>query len=160
MVNILVQRGHVLYQTVCATSWTLCFSVYRVQQLLSCYDSSHPCAIGERYGYNLQSENGYNYITGGGGIVLSKAAVFKFWKAEKMCSCPSGSTPDDMFLLGVCLHRLNITLVHLPRFHQVKRSFFFWPVICSDSNSKAKIIYILIKINLTNFGGRSCHKGI
>lgn len=41
-------------------------SVKRLRRLLSCYNSSDPIALGERYGYGLQ-RNGYNYITLGGG---------------------------------------------------------------------------------------------
>lgn len=78
-----------------------------------------PFAIGERYGYIINSPTGYNYITGGGGVVLSRAAIIKFSRKSK-CDCPSNSVPDDMFLFGVCLNRLNITLVHVPLFHQAR----------------------------------------
>ncbi|PSN47292.1 Beta-1 [Blattella germanica] len=44
-------------------------SVARLQQYLSCFDADKPIAIGERYGYNvMHSPEGYNYITGGGGM--------------------------------------------------------------------------------------------
>jgi UDP-glucose:O-linked fucose beta-1,3-glucosyltransferase len=94
------------------------YSVARLQQLLSCFNSSKPFAIGERYGYNVQrSPQGYNYITGGGGMVFSMAAVHQI-AASSYCKCPSDSTPDDMFL-GICLARLGITITHSPLFHQV-----------------------------------------
>lgn len=41
-------------------------SLPRLQALLSCYDSSEPVCLGERYGYGL-GQGGYSYITGGGG---------------------------------------------------------------------------------------------
>ncbi len=41
-------------------------SLPRLQALLSCYDSSEPLCLGERYGYGL-GQGGYSYITGGGG---------------------------------------------------------------------------------------------
>ena len=34
-------------------------------------------ALGERYGYGLDTEYGYDYLTGGGGMVFSKALVTK-----------------------------------------------------------------------------------
>jgi UDP-glucose:O-linked fucose beta-1,3-glucosyltransferase len=101
-----------------ATSPFPVYSVARLRQLLSCFHSSKPVAIGERYGYNVQrSLQGYNYITGGGGMVFSLAAVHLI-AASSYCKCPSNSTPDDMFL-GICLDRLGITLTHSPLFHQV-----------------------------------------
>ncbi|KAK6638048.1 hypothetical protein RUM44_008473 [Polyplax serrata] len=94
------------------------FSTYRLQELLGCYNSNDVIAIGERYGYNVFFNHGYNYLTGGGGVVLSKRAINKF--SERICKCPSDSTPDDMFLLGVCLYQLNISIVHIPLFHQAR----------------------------------------
>jgi UDP-glucose:O-linked fucose beta-1,3-glucosyltransferase len=103
---------------VSATNLFPFYSVARLQQLLSCFNSSKPFAIGERYGYNVQrSPQGYNYITGGGGMVFSMATVHQI-AASSYCKCPSDSTPDDMFL-GICLARLGITLTHSPLFHQV-----------------------------------------
>ncbi|KAJ4439586.1 hypothetical protein ANN_07713, partial [Periplaneta americana] len=94
-------------------------SVARLQQLLSCFDSSKTVAIGERYGYNVQqAPQGYNYITGGGGMVFSIAAVHRI-ATSAYCQCPSNSTPDDMFL-GICLARLGIPITHSPLFHQAR----------------------------------------
>lgn len=58
--------------------------------------------------------NGYDYLTGGGGLVLSLDL------AEKLadCECPLPSSPDDMWL-GVCLAKLKIPVIHSPLFHQV-----------------------------------------
>nr|CAD7427739.1 unnamed protein product [Timema monikensis] len=94
-------------------------SVARLQQLLSCFNSSRPVAVGERYGYNVQrSSQGYNYITGGGGMVFSLVLVRKLVDSG-LCRCPSISTPDDMFL-GVCLARLGVHITHSPLFHQAR----------------------------------------
>ncbi|CAG2061585.1 unnamed protein product [Timema podura] len=94
-------------------------SVARLQQLLSCFDSSRPVAVGERYGYNVQrSSQGYNYITGGGGMVFSLVLVRRLVDSG-LCRCPSISTPDDMFL-GVCLARLGVPITHSPLFHQAR----------------------------------------
>ena len=93
-------------------------SVARLQQYLSCFDPTKAVAIGERYGYNVQNvPDGYNYITGGGGMVFSLTAV-KYITASSFCKCPSISTPDDMFL-GICLSRLKIPIIHSALFHQV-----------------------------------------
>ena len=40
---------------------------------------------------------GYNYITGGGGMIMNRAAAL----ALSSCDCPSADTPDDMHL-GMC----------------------------------------------------------
>lgn len=71
--------------------------------------------MGERYGYRLHSSDGFNYITGGGGIVFS-LNVIKI--LLKHCNCPAASSPDDM-IIGLCLQRLNIEAIHSSRFHQV-----------------------------------------
>ena len=43
------------------------FSINRLLELLSCYDSSEAVVIGERYGYGVVSGFGYDYPTGGAG---------------------------------------------------------------------------------------------
>ena len=48
----------------------------------ACYDSSKPIAIGERYGYGLNTGRGYPYLTGGGGMLFSRAAV-ESWKRNR-----------------------------------------------------------------------------
>ena len=53
---------------------------------LACYDHKKPVFIGERYGYGLNTGNGYPYITGGGGMLFSRAAVEQ-WK-KNGCQCP------------------------------------------------------------------------
>jgi len=64
-----------------------------------------------------RSSQGYNYITGGGGMVFSMASVLQI-TTSGFCKCPSDSAPDDMFL-GICLTRLGIPITHSPLFHQV-----------------------------------------
>ena len=44
-----------------------CFSINRLLEMLSCYDSSEALVIGERYGYNQAKGRGYDYPTGGAG---------------------------------------------------------------------------------------------
>ncbi|KAK4875404.1 hypothetical protein RN001_011826 [Aquatica leii] len=93
-------------------------SVTRIQELLSCYDNNSLIAIGERYGYNIYNKNGYNYITGGGGIVFT-SALLRQLISSKICKCPTISSPDDMFL-GVCLNRLKVDITHSSLFHQAR----------------------------------------
>lgn len=63
----------------CVISLNCAFSsIPRLQVLLSCYDSSEPVSLGERYGYGL-SQGGYSYITGGGGWVSFTAQMLWEW---------------------------------------------------------------------------------
>lgn len=100
-----------------------CYSVARLLRLLTCYNPNNPIAIGERYGFRTWNNNhGYNYLTGGGGVVLSAPLVHRIIEPG-ICSCPSATTPDDMYLFGACLLRLGYIHsqpVHSPLFHQVQ----------------------------------------
>ncbi|KAJ6650035.1 Beta-1,3-glucosyltransferase, partial [Pseudolycoriella hygida] len=92
-------------------------SVKQLQNTLGCYDSQNEdIYLGERYGYRLLSPDGFNYITGGGGIVFSIRTIKKL---VNRCSCPTRSAPDDM-IIGVCLKQLGIEPIHSPRFHQAR----------------------------------------
>lgn len=91
-------------------------SLPRLQALLSCYDSSEPVCLGERYGYGL-GQGGYSYITGGGGMVFSREAVVQLLASG--CKCYSNDAPDDM-VLGMCLNSLRVPVTHSPLFHQAR----------------------------------------
>ncbi|XP_029165857.1 beta-1,3-glucosyltransferase isoform X2 [Nylanderia fulva] len=96
------------------------FSVARLLGLLTCYNPEHLIAIGERYGFRMwDSHHGYQYLTGGAGIVLSAPLVREIIKPG-VCECPSATTPDDMYLFGFCLSRLGVELVHSSMFHQAR----------------------------------------
>ena len=56
------------------------------EQCKACYDPDVPVFIGERYGYGLNTGDGYPYITGGGGMLFSKAAVDAWIRNN--CKCP------------------------------------------------------------------------
>ncbi|XP_061575670.1 beta 3-glucosyltransferase a [Cololabis saira] len=105
-----------------STKWLLIvdddtlISLPRLQALLSCYNPSEPVCLGERYGYGL-SQGGYNYITGGGGMVFSREAVVQLLKSG--CKCHSNDAPDDM-VLGMCLNALGLAVTHSPLFHQAR----------------------------------------
>ncbi|XP_077299892.1 beta-1,3-glucosyltransferase [Arctopsyche grandis] len=89
-------------------------SVSRLCEVLSCYGDEN-IALGERYGFNMLAGNGYDYLTGGGGLVLSLDLVRKL----AGCDCPTPSSPDDMWL-GVCLAKYKIPVIHSPLFHQAR----------------------------------------
>ena len=44
-------------------------SMPRLRRLLACYNPAEPVALSERYGYGVSAGYGYDYITGGGGLV-------------------------------------------------------------------------------------------
>ncbi|XP_032742727.1 beta-1,3-glucosyltransferase [Rattus rattus] len=91
-------------------------SISRLRHLLSCYDSSDPVFLGERYGYGLGT-GGYSYVTGGGGMVFSREAIRRLLKSN--CRCYSNDAPDDM-VLGMCFSGLGIPVTHSPLFHQAR----------------------------------------
>ncbi|KAL5016891.1 hypothetical protein ScPMuIL_006480 [Solemya velum] len=89
-----------------------------LRKLLSCYDPTEPVSLGERYGYSVAMGNGYNYITGGGGMVFSRETVDRLMTSG-ICSCPKNDSPDDM-ILGMCLKRLSLPITHSLFFHQAR----------------------------------------
>lgn len=96
-------------------------SVSTLLAYLRHFDASADIYLGERYGYQLLSPNGFNYITGGGGIVFSLSVVEKL---VKICRCPTASSPDDM-IIALCLQRIGIEPIHSARFHQVRICLHF-----------------------------------
>lgn len=93
--------------------------VSQLYRLLACYKSSEPFILGERYGFGVFRQSGYNYITGGGGIVLSQQALKQLMDATDGEFCSSDDSPDDM-TLGAMLRRLDIPVIHSPLFHQAR----------------------------------------
>ena len=99
-------------------------SVHKVLQVLNCYNPEKPLVIGQRYGFQVaEGKDGYDFIAGGGGMVFSRAMTLKIIEDEnkygKSCSCPSADYPDDMYLTGQCISKLNSSLlVHNDGFHQ------------------------------------------
>lgn len=97
-------------------------SVPRLCRLLACYHSDQPILLGEAYGYYAERAVGSTtYITGGGSMVLSRAAVERIVSSGQQCS--SISAPDDMFLGGIA-KQLDIDIIHSPLFHQAQPSTF------------------------------------
>uniref|UniRef100_A0A1I7VT04 Beta-1,3-glucosyltransferase n=1 Tax=Loa loa TaxID=7209 RepID=A0A1I7VT04_LOALO len=93
-------------------------SVPRLYELLSCYDAEKEIIIGERYGYGFSADGreGYDYPTGGAGMIFSRKAVEKI---TTFCGCPSTDSPDDM-IIGMCARRLDIPIIHSAAFHQAQ----------------------------------------
>ncbi|XP_061396343.1 beta-1,3-glucosyltransferase [Musca vetustissima] len=91
-------------------------SVSGVCQVLGCYNSMDEIYMGERYGYRLHAPDGFNYITGGGGIAFSLPTLRRI---VQHCSCPTPAAPDDM-ILGSCLHTLQMKALHSAHFHQAR----------------------------------------
>ncbi|XP_020298582.1 beta-1,3-glucosyltransferase isoform X2 [Pseudomyrmex gracilis] len=105
-------------------------SPVRLLRLLTCYNSDRPVAIGERYGFRIWDlDNGFEYLTSGGGVALSASLVHRI---VKVCSCPEATTPDDMYLFGNCLKILGIKPVHSPLFHQARPLDYAYPYLASQ----------------------------
>lgn len=108
------------------------FSTSSLTEYLGCFDKSEYIYLGERYGYDLSShDNGYNYITGGGGIVFNIKTVRELVKS---CTCPTASSPDDM-IFGICLKSLNIDAIHSSLFHQARSKDYTPEVLARNSIS-------------------------
>ncbi|CAG0912673.1 unnamed protein product [Notodromas monacha] len=88
----------------------------RVQQL----DPSSLISLGQRYGFSVnvrKGRMGYNYLTGGAGILLSRAAAVALLKLG--CACQNADDPDDM-ILGACMTAAGVTVLHSDSFHQAR----------------------------------------
>ena len=95
-------------------------SVHKLLEFLHCFDPKKSIHLGQRYGYNVASGlYGYDYVTGGGGMIFSLEMTRTIMKNLPICSCASKDSPDDMHL-GICLSNLGIDIVHSPRFHQAR----------------------------------------
>ncbi|EDV58569.1 beta-1,3-glucosyltransferase isoform X2 [Drosophila erecta] len=91
-------------------------SVPRVSALLCRHNATELVYLGQRYGYRLHAPDGFNYHTGGAGIVLSLPLVRLI---VERCSCPSASAPDDM-ILGYCLQALGVPAIPAAGMHQAR----------------------------------------
>lgn len=92
-------------------------STSSLSEYLGCFDRNEHVYLGERYGFDLFSDDGgSNYITGGGGIVFNLKTVRKIVES---CTCPSPSSPDDM-IIAACLKQHDIEPIHSSLFHQAR----------------------------------------
>ncbi|KAI6199379.1 hypothetical protein M3Y96_00620800 [Aphelenchoides besseyi] len=85
-------------------------SVHRLQRLLSCVPSTGKIIVGERYAYGLDPDGigGYDYPTGGAGMVFSRETARHLVAAYDMT-------------IGSCARRLNVPVIHSAAFHQAQR---------------------------------------
>ncbi|XP_037295638.1 beta-1,3-glucosyltransferase-like isoform X2 [Manduca sexta] len=107
--------------------------VQRLCEVLSCYRGGADVTIlGERYGYGYGKKEtaakGYDYITGGGGTVLSVGAARRL----SVCACAGVSAPDDMSLGACARHRHAAALTHSPLFHQARPQDYAREVLARD----------------------------
>ncbi|CAJ0577197.1 unnamed protein product, partial [Mesorhabditis spiculigera] len=93
-------------------------STPRLLRLLGERDHMKKMIIGERYGfsYSADGSGGYDYPTGGSGMIFSKPAALQL---AGNCECPSDDSPDDM-IIGVCARSFNIPIIHSSSFHQAR----------------------------------------
>lgn len=104
--------------------------VHRLARHLACYRPHTDLYLGERYGFQLLDPvQGYNFVTGGGGLVLSRPTLHKL--ATK-CRCPAPASPDDM-ILAACLSQFQIEATHSPLFHQARP--LDYPAAAIDRNT-------------------------
>jgi hypothetical protein len=71
------------------------FNIEQLFKVLKSYDYNEKLYIGERYGYahNGQGKGPYDYITMGGGMAMSKAALVERNECERRGDCVC-KTPD------------------------------------------------------------------
>lgn len=92
-------------------------NVPQLLEVLGSHDDSKPLYIGERYGWSHREEHdGTNYITTGGGMALSAAALATL-DSCKECVCRAPNAPDDM-TLGSWFTSLRVPVIHEEGFHQ------------------------------------------
>ncbi|KAK6756831.1 hypothetical protein RB195_014950 [Necator americanus] len=93
-------------------------SIPRLLHLLACYSNNENVILGERYGYGFTytGRNGYDYPTGGSGMVFSPLATRAIVSG---CECPTDDSPDDM-IIGVCARRSGVVILHSAAFHQAR----------------------------------------
>lgn len=101
------------------------WDVEELIHFLETLDSRLPLYAGERYGYTqsgafFADSGGYDYITTGGGLVLTRSmldALFAGQGSAPIPMCNSPSEPDDM-ALGRAMQALRIPAIHCGKFHQ------------------------------------------
>jgi len=95
-------------------------SVAKLAKLLNCYDPSNPIILGQRYGFKVnRGFQGYDYPTGGAGMVFSRVAVSQIVGGGKSCECGQPDSPDDMEI-GVWATHLGLSITHSDQMHQAR----------------------------------------
>jgi len=102
-------------------------SVGLLASTLVCYSLDTSLFLGQRFGYKLE-DGGYSFISGGGGMVLSREAVTRILSVPDGCPCPRADWPDDMHL-GSCANKAGLRLTHSNRFHQARPEDYPYSVL-------------------------------
>ncbi|EFP10895.1 hypothetical protein CRE_30816 [Caenorhabditis remanei] len=91
----------------------------RLKMMLELYDPDDKIIIGERYGFgfSMSGDTGYDYPTGGSGMIFSRSAVESL--LQTCPSCAADNDPDDM-TIGICAVTSGIPIVHESRLHQAR----------------------------------------
>ncbi|XP_054742939.1 beta-1,3-glucosyltransferase [Anastrepha obliqua] len=125
--NLVSERDERIYWLVLADDDTL-ISIPNLCALLGCFNHTQEIYLGERYGFHQSINNGFNYITSGGGVAMSLPAVQKL---IAYCHCIHPQDADDM-LLGICFNSLEVPIIHSPQFHQLRPQDYSGEVLALD----------------------------
>jgi hypothetical protein len=100
------------------------FHLHRLARVLRSFDPAEAVYLGERYGYahNGQGMGPYDYVTMGGGMAMSKAALLLRNNECEDCTCGAPDTYDDMQVGKWFTRHLmgKVLTVHEEGFHQVR----------------------------------------
>lgn len=97
-------------------------SIPRLHRMLDSYRLDQELYLGQRYGYGYtDTGGGFDYVTMGGGVALSRKTLTKFLASG--LSCPAPDHPDDM-QMGDWMEALSTPTVHDDRFHQAQPRYY------------------------------------
>jgi len=135
-------------------------ALYNVDNLIELVEQQDPDVVtylGERYAYANLIGNGYDYITTGGGLIITRGTLEEYKKcfSQGSCSCSKNDSPDDM-TLGMWNGGMNIQATHSSQFHQRKpedyhtetldkRPISFHSVLWSNRDWKKDIKHMYLK---------------
>jgi len=118
---------HYLRETFASKQWYVLVdddtlvNLAALERALRRHDPKKRVVLGERYGWGHNvAAAGLNYVSFGGGVALSQAAMQALLACEA-CVCPSPTSPDDM-QLGHWLAELKIVPVDARGFHQASEA--------------------------------------
>ncbi|KAK0094051.1 hypothetical protein PV326_011937 [Microctonus aethiopoides] len=86
------------------------------------YDANHQSRIpiiSKTWLKHVKNYGLFSNVEGGAGLVLSAPLVHRIVKSAA-CKCPRSTTPDDMFIFGICLNKVGVRPTHSPLFHQAR----------------------------------------
>ncbi|XP_039952122.1 beta-1,3-glucosyltransferase isoform X2 [Bactrocera tryoni] len=121
-------------------------SIPNLCALLGCFNYTNDIYLGERYGFHHNINNGFNYITSGGGVAMSLPAVRKLLAH---CHCTHPQDADDM-LLGMCFTNLEVPIIHSQQFHQLRPQDYPTELLALDPPISFHKFYDLDPISVYN----------